>query len=155
MGILLDKSEYQKNGGGDHFIIIPNEIINSNEFSNLYYNNQEITGSVEFPNLTQINNDGLMFAFRDCIGLTSVEFPNLKSIEPYGLYYSFEGCTELTGNVEFPALQFVADRGLVNVFLNTNITEIHFRADAKSVIEAQETYYSKFGASNATIYFDL
>lgn len=38
---------------------------------------------------------------------------------------------------------------------NTNVSEIHFRADAKSVIENQSNYSFKFGASDATIYFDL
>jgi hypothetical protein len=37
----------------------------------------------------------------------------------------------------------------------TGITELHFRSDAQTVIEAADSYSYKFGATNATIYFDL
>ena len=185
MGILIDESEYMNLGRGDHFIIIPNEIINSNEFQNLYRDNQDITGtvkfpnlksvdgfgglyhtfegctgltgSVEFPNLTKIDIHGLYSCFNGCTGLTgSVEFPNLTEMDIYGIAYAFTNCTGLTGTINFPSLITVGTNGLNNTFKGcTGITEIHFRADAKSVIEAQGTYDSKFGATNATIYFDL
>lgn len=141
--------------GGGPSIIIPNEIIEANEFQNLYSSNQDITGNVEFPNLITINYYGLFDAFNGCTGITSVNFPKLTEIGTCGLNYAFCGCTGLTGNVEFPALISIGSNGLLNAFLNTNITEIHFKADVKSVVEAQASYSSKFGASNATIYFDL
>ena len=37
----------------------------------------------------------------------------------------------------------------------TSLTEIHFRADMQATIEAMTGYANKWGASNATIYFDL
>jgi hypothetical protein len=59
-----------------------------------------------------------------------VSFPKLTSIgDTYALYYPFLNCTK--------------------------ITEIHFRADMQATIEAQLSYSDKFGATNATIYFDL
>lgn len=158
MGILIDESEYMNLGRGDHFIIIPNEIINSNEFQNLYRDNQDITGTVKFPNLKSVDGfGGLYHTFEGCTGLTgSVEFPNLTEMDIYGIAYAFTNCTGLTGTVNFPSLITVGTNGLNNTFKGcTGITEIHFRADAKSVIEAQGTYDSKFGATNATIYFDL
>jgi hypothetical protein len=36
-----------------------------------------------------------------------------------------------------------------------NLTEIHFRADVQSMVEAMTGYSKKWGATNATIYFDL
>ena len=153
MGILIDESEYI-NGRGLS-IIIPNETIDIAEFQDLYYNNQEITGSVEFPNLTEIGSYGLGSTFESCGGLTSVEFPNLKSVSTFGLSSAFGFCTRLT-NVSFPALTSVEEHGLNNTFwYSNNISEIHFRADAKSVIEAEASYLSKFGSYSATIYFDL
>ena len=204
MGILIDELEYI-NGRGLS-IIIPNETIDIGEFQNLYYNNQDITGTVKFPNLTKIGYYGLSNAFYGCTGLTSAEFPNLTEIVRQGLNFAFYGCTGLTsaefpnltkiaddglngafynctelssiefpnlqsvGNyglsyafndctglisVSFPSLTSVGESGLYNAFFGAGIEEIHFRADAKSVIEAQATYISKFGAPNATIYFNL
>jgi hypothetical protein len=53
-------------------------------------------------------------------------------------------------------LTSVGSHGLYNAFQYcTGITEIHFRADAQATIEATSGYSDKFGATNATIYFDL
>ena len=83
-------------------------------------------------------------------------FSDIKSIDDYVLFNAFSNCTGLTGSVNFPNLTSVGDNALNKAFYNcTGITEIHFRADAQATIEAQSTYSSKFGATNATIYFDL
>lgn len=153
MGILIDELEYI-NGRGLS-IIIPNETIDEYEFQNLYHNNQDITGTIKFPNLISVKDYGLSYTFEGCGELTNVEFPNLKSVSTFGLSFTFGFCTRLT-NVSFPSLTSVEESGLNNTFwYSRNITEIHFRADAKSVIEAQASYLSKFGAPNATVYFDL
>lgn len=115
-----------------------------------------ITGSINFPTLTSVGSYGLYNAFYICTGITSVSFPVLTSVGDYGLSYAFYGCTGITGSVSFPALTSIGRNGLNGAFNRcTGITSIHFRADAKSVIEATGGYSSKFGASNATIYFDL
>ena len=116
-----------------------------------------LTGSVSFPNLTSVGIWGLRGIFYECTGLTgSVSFPKLATIGDNGLNCSFYGCTKLTGSVSFPKLTSVGDRVLYNAFYNcTLLTEIHFRADMQATIEAQYGYSSKFGATNATIYFDL
>ena len=185
MGILVNESEYQKNEilGGGPSIIIPNEIIEDSEFRYLYQDNTDQINGVEFPFLNDINSYGLVYAFEGCSGLsgnisfpslisvgegglehtfgncteiTNISFPALTSIDNFGLFYTFSDCTGLIGSVEFPALIESNNYGLYNTFKGCiGITEIHFRADARSVIEAQVTYDSKFGAVNATIYFDL
>lgn len=38
---------------------------------------------------------------------------------------------------------------------NTGLKEIHFRTDVQALVEATNQYASKWGASNATIYYDL
>jgi hypothetical protein len=89
----------------------------------------DLTGSVTFPDLVEVGNAGLQSAFSGCSGLTSAYFPLLITVGEYGLYGMFEDCTSLT--------------------------EIHFSASAESVIKSADGYDEKFGATNATIYFDL
>ena len=80
----------------------------------------------------------------------------MTSVGNYGLNSAFYNCNGITGSASFPALTSVGRNSLRNAFYEcTGITELHFRADAKSVIENADGYSSKFGASNATIYFDL
>ena len=115
----------------------------------------DFTGA--FDEITSINAHGLYSAFFECTGITgSVSFPKLTSIGTYGLYYAFQGCTGITGSVSFPELTTIESNGLDYAFQGcTGITELHFRADAQSVIESQNGYSTNFGATNATIYFDL
>nr|DAM10419.1 MAG TPA: leucine-rich repeat protein [Caudoviricetes sp.] len=110
--------------------------------------------SISFPKLTSIGTYGLNSIFDGCTGLTSISFPELTSVGNYGLNYAFNRCTRLTGSISFPKLTSVGDISYA-FYGCTGITEIHFRADIQSAIEAQTGYSSKFGATNATIYFDL
>ena len=65
------------------------------------------------------------YVFYNCTALTTVSLPEATSIGNY----AFSKCTALT--------------------------EIHFSAANQATIEALSSYSSKFGATNATIYFDL
>lgn len=125
----------------------------------LSYAFQGCTGltSMEFPQLKSVGGHGLVQAFTGCTGLTSISFPQLESVDDGGFSSAFSGCTGLTGSVSFPKLTSVGGTtGFQNAFLNcTQITELHFRRDAQAVIQALGTYDTKFGATNATIYFDL
>ena len=72
----------------------------------------------------------------------------------------FSWCSALS-KVSFPKLtslqhSSVLQAGSSGMFNGCNaLTEIHFRADMQATIEKQIGYSSKFGATNATIYFDL
>ena len=56
----------------------------------------------------------------------------------------------------FKSIKTIDNNGLNSAFHNcTGIKEIHFRVDTKSIVEKQADYSNKFGATNATIYFDL
>lgn len=98
--------------------------------------------------------------FFGCKNMTSVLLTNLKTISTAGACQSmFKNCTGLT-RVDFPALTSVVANGFGSgsncIFSGcTNITELHFRADAQSVISSLAGYSTNFGATNATIYFDL
>lgn len=115
--------------------------------------------SVSFPALTTISGSSAcngMFGY--CYGLTSVSFPELTTISGSNACNSmFLVCSKLS-SVSFPALATVerSDCMPANMFQGcSKLTEIHFRADAQTTIEGQSGYASKFGATNATIYFDL
>lgn len=92
--------------------------------------------NVMFDKLSGIygkNVFGAMFAYSE--GLQSVSFPSLVTVSPSTAFGSS------SANL---------------IFANCdNLTEIHFREDAQEVIEGLSGYSLKFGATNATIYFDL
>lgn len=102
-------------------------------------------------------------------GVVSVTFPNLKFIDGYYTFdNAFANCTYLQ-TVSFPSLGIpylapgfplpqvsIGTYTFQNAFSGCgNLTEIHFRANIQSQIEAQAGYSTKWGATNATIYFDL
>mgnify|MGYP004475886081 CR=1 FL=1 len=115
--------------------------------------------SVSFPELTTISGSNACNSmFYVCSNLTSVSFPELTTISGSNACNSmFLVCSKLS-SVSFPALATVerSDCMPANMFQGcSKLTEIHFRADAQTTIEGQSGYASKFGATNATIYFDL
>ena len=113
------------------------------------------TQDVEFPNLASIDNYGMYYTFRGCANITSVSFPALASIDNYGMYYTFQNCKKLE-SISFPELTQVTSPFNNYTFNGCDaLTEIHFRADMQTTIEALPDYANKFGAPNATIYFDL
>jgi hypothetical protein len=84
----------------------------------------------------------------------------LQSIGDKGMQYAFQYCKLLT-TISFPSLTDVQTNSFSSstydgAFRNcTALTEIHFRADMQATIEAMSQYANKWGATNATIYFDL
>lgn len=91
---------------------------------------------------------------------TSIDLSSLTSIGTNGLNYVFSNCTGLT-KISFPALTSVTTNcfggsASTSAFYRcTTLTEIHFRADMQETIEAMSNYSNKWGATDATIYFDL
>ena len=80
------------------------------------------------------------------------KIPNIyrKSLTSIG-NSAFSYCYSLT-SIDLPAATSIG----ASVFSAcTKLTEIHFAAANKAKIEANSYYSSKWGATNATIYFDL
>lgn len=103
--------------------------------------------NVEFPEMTNVK---MMSTFHNCTSLVSVSFPKATLFESDGAFY---GCSSLP-SISFP--------NVTNFNISTStfsgctaLTEIHFRADMQATVEALPGYSSKWGATNATIYFDL
>ena len=141
---------------------IPFSRIFSQQLRNKFENNTKIK-SVSFPNLIRVDDYGLFDAFKGCTNLISVSFPNLDYMGNKAAFSMFENCTGLT-SIRFPKLKTIISdtasmvpyTGFNNAFKGcTNLKEIHFRSDMESSVKRLNQYRSKFGAVNATIYFDL
>ena len=111
--------------------------------------------SVDLSALTTVGNGGLQTCFGGCTSLTSVDLSALTTVSNSGMSSCFGECTSLT-TISFPSLTSVQTYSFEDCFVDcTALTEIHFRADAQTAIEAMTGYADKWGASNASIIFDL
>ena len=132
--------------------------------SALYYCFGNCTGltSVDLSSLTTVSGSNAMsYCFGTCTGLTSVDLSSLTIVSgSSALSACFSGCKGLS-TISFPALTSIGGNSFGSASYNytfngcTALAEIHFRADMQATIEALDGYKNKFGAKNATIYFDL
>lgn len=98
------------------------------------FDNNTVTEYIYFPKLRKVAYEACAKMCYYAINLKAVYFNSLVSVSSYafGSYsgnYAFVGCK--------------------------NLTEIHFRADMQGMISIMSGYADKWGATNATIYFDL
>ena len=107
-----------------------------------FFNCSSLT-SIDLPNVTSIGD----WAFSSCTLLTSIDLPNVTSIGDW----AFRSCTLLT-SIDLPKVTSIGSNAFYGC---SKLTAIHFSATNKSKIEANSYYSSKWGATNATIYFDL
>ena len=126
-----------------------------------FYNCTGLT-SINLSSLTTVSgNNALQYCFNDCTGLTSINLSSLTTVSGNNAMYScFYNCASLS-TISFPALTSVVNNSFGSASYDyifnrcTALTEIHFRADMQATIEAMTGYANKWGATNATIYFDL
>lgn len=112
--------------------------------------------TVSFPALTTIDNNGMYQAFSNTpIIQEELRFPSLTTIQDCGLQETFSGTGIAINKVYFPALTTIVGDALDGTFYQANVQEIHFRTDMQATVEALPAYTQKFGAANATVYFDL
>lgn len=116
---------------------------------------------ISFPKLETLGIGAFYQAFSNSSKISSgnintVSFPSLTTVSAQSFNTCFSNCKWLT-NISFPSLTtFGNNNAFINAFNGcTNLTEIHFRQDAQTSVEALTGYSSKWGATNATIYFDL
>ncbi len=135
------------------------QTVGSNGFYSAFSNCYALT-SVDLSSLQSVDNNGLSGTFSSCNTLTSVDLSSLQSVGSSGLSNAFLGCTNLV-TMSFPSLTgfgaapFGSQTYSYSFRNCTALTEIHFRADVQATIEAMTGYADKWGATNATIYFDL
>lgn len=94
--------------------------------------------------------------------LTDIQLDSLESVSGSSACSSMFATNSALEKAYFYSLTEVLTAGALGtssstcMFYNcTAMTELHFRADAQAVIEGLTAYQYKFGATNATIYFDL
>lgn len=117
---------------------------------------------VSLPSLTTISGSS---AAAQMFANSSVESIDLSSLTTVS---GSNACREMFENnpnlirADFPSLTTITDVGALGTSSSNGmfagcagLLEIHFRADAQATIEGLSGYSSKFGATNATIYFDL
>jgi hypothetical protein len=95
--------------------------------------------------------------FSSCSALSTVDLSGLEVIRGKNTCQTmFQNCKSLT-SMSFPSLTIIDGISpMINMFQGcTALTEIHFRADMQATVEALSEYSNKFGATNATVYFDL
>ena len=129
--------------------------------------------SVSFPKLATIgvtsnsaNNRNFFYAFYNCSSLTEVRFPLLTHIYCNGTAASqgtFAYAFNKSVKLYFPVLtniekgsSYTNETAAKSVFNHcAGITEIHFASANQAAIEASAGYSTKWGATNATISFDI
>lgn len=152
-----------------------NDSLTSASFPDLETISQNYTCSHAFESCTRLTNTGLqnlktisgsnacVNMYNYCSLLTSTGLDNLESITgTAACQQMFYTCIGLV-RVDFPKLTVVSDTNAMGknsstgMFRNcTNLAEMHFRADAQTLIESLAGYATRFGApSTCTIYFDL
>ena len=131
--------------------------VGANALENKFCSNQRLR-TFSMPDLITLTEQASMrYACKESDSLISIDLSNLTTISGSGACNQMlYDCSKLP-SVSFPKLQEIANSdSLNNMFQKcTALTEIHFRADMQATVEALTGYSSKFGATNATIYFDL
>lgn len=110
-------------------------------------------------NLTTISGSSSCSYMFHRLTIDEATFPKLSTISGSSCSYWFRSSS--VKRVCFPALvnvvtnAFGTSASTAAFYGCSQLTEIHFRADAQATIEAMSQYANKWGATNATIYFDL
>ena len=117
---------------------------------------------INFDDIVKLDWYGLYGAFRYCELPDEIRLTSLTEIADTNAFrLTFAEIKAGGKKFYFPALTTIASNafgaGASNAtwYKSTDVEEIHFRADAQATIEALDGYANKFGATNATIYFDL
>lgn len=119
--------------------------------------------SISFPKLVEIQENGLDGAWRlsNVVFTTPIVFPSLTTLGRYALIGAFQSTT--IEKISFPALTTVESNSFGTstlatsryAFYSATVQEIHFPAAMEETISSMTGFSAKWGASSATIYFDL
>lgn len=116
--------------------------------------------SFEFTALEEVLNTGLQSAFDNNTVTEHIYFPKLRKVVSEACSKMCYYATNLK-SIYFNELVLVSSYSFGSYSGNyafagcKNLTEIHFRADMQEIISTMVGYADKWGATNATIYFDL
>ena len=117
--------------------------------------------AIDLSSLVEVRaSSSLADCFNGCTKLASVNVDSLRRV--FGntaMQTCFQNCKALT-TISFPSLNEIAPASTQNQFQNmfqgcTALAEIHFPVNMQTRIEQMTGYATNFGATNATILFDL
>lgn len=102
--------------------------------SNMFFSNSQLK-TINLNSLTSVTgNTAMTQMFKSNYQLAKIRFPSL--VEVSNKAFSSSSSSDI-------------------FYSCTNLRQIHFRKDAASIIQSLYRYSNKWGATNATIYFDL
>ena len=124
-------------------------------YSNMFCSCKDLVLAPELP-ATILTNECYMFMFYDCINLYSIPELPATSLTPYCYSYMFYGCINLVSAPRLPATT-LADSCYYSMFYNcSNISGLHYSKSIENNSTFTSMYDSPwFGATNATVYYDL
>lgn len=147
------------NLGGVKHLNYLTEISRVNSAQYMFYNTP--LNRTRLFKLTKINGTRCaQYMFSNCRNLVEVDLDALQMFAGTAAgRQMFDGCDNLT-KVNFYSLEKFSSSAFydssLGIFQNCNrLLEIHFRSSVQSKVEKLAGYDKKFGATNATIYFDL
>lgn len=148
---------FHTNDISGHLDLSKLEYVGSSGLAAAFYDN-DIT-SVDLGNLKQVLGDSLRSAFYSN-KVAMVDLSNLATVPAGAINTMFYGNTPENGRVDvyLPADGSGWAAGALSATVwdkSTTITEIHFSAHSEAWVQNQAGYASRFGATNADIYFDL
>lgn len=125
---------------------------------NMFFNCTQLT-TADLSAITEVSGEYACYGmFAACYALNTIRFDNLSTISgDFAFDDTFYRCSSLT-TISFPKLTTISNTNAFtkDTFFGCDaLTEIHFRYDTKEIVEGLDGYSKKFGATNATIYFDL
>lgn len=126
------------------------------------FENMEISTFPSFSKLTTVKENGLDSAFSGLRNITTneINFAALTTLEANALRRFLRNKQNFTGIISFPALTTVdpmafGGTGTNAAFDKCSVSEIHFPVAMEETISALTGFSTKWGATSATIYFDL
>lgn len=125
-------------------------VLANNAFNGAFGNAKVIPDEV-FPVLEEVSGNNAFSQFRSVSSTDIIKFSALKKITGANSAYSATFQVYSAVVWHFPSVTEISGY----VFYSSGAKEIHFAAANQAAIEACPNYDIKWGATNATIYFDL
>lgn len=135
--------------------------IGARVFYDLFWAARELE-NVDFSNLEEISGESAAcYMFHNNTKLKTILLPKLKKLSGASVASRMFSALSSLESLSFPSLVEISGTnpfGTNNGYMfngSKSLLSVHFRTDMQETIENLPGYSEKFGATNATIYFDL
>ncbi len=124
-----------------------------------FYGRYKLTGYIDLNLLEAVGSSGMSSTFYGC-PITGFGVDSLNTLDGYAFSGIMSNYSVKVKKILFPSLVTINKSAFGSSYSAafngaTSLEELHFRMDAQAAVESTQSYSSKFGASNVTIYFDL